>query len=122
MTPFEQPIMLASERLLEMGYEPLDEREGRLGGERHGVWDWTWVSHRRLAAACLASVYAVPARNDFFDTEVWAHLASDGATDRSLVRRFLDLPGKPDADLADQLAGAVTEAGRRAFYLDPGRR
>ena len=109
----------ATPQLTELDFKPLDELNGRMGGERHGVWDWTWVNHRRLAPACFASLYGFPIARDTFDAEVWARLGSNGVAERSLVRRYEELPPDLDGELASSILSSIFEAARRAFYLEP---
>lgn len=82
----EQLVAEATFRLRERGFLPLDEG----GGERYGVWEWTWV-RSDSSATFFVSLCALERQPDAYDIEVWSD-AGVGIQERLLLRASKDIP------------------------------
>ena len=90
MTPLDRLAEHFYERMTERGFRPLDRLDGRLGGERHGVWDITWIATPLLAPTCYASLYGwsgVQAEVAGMFFQVWAGIERPDES-RSLVTQI----------------------------------
>jgi hypothetical protein len=118
MTPFSSLARRLSESLGEVGYVPLDVWDGEIGGERHGVFDHTWISRHPDGRHCFASLFVSPTQADSaFSAEVWAALEKGTISPQTLVIRVDHVALDPDDDLESRLQFALLEAARRAEQM-----
>jgi hypothetical protein len=115
MSPLEAVVAEANGALQERGFEPLDELNGRIGGERHGIWDWTWIATRRFAPPAYACLYAWRSAEDW-TAEVWARIEDEHA-ERSLVRHLDRVSDPASLDDHQLLLGSLEAAAGRALRL-----
>jgi hypothetical protein len=115
--PFTQLIENANHDLTERGYQPLDALNGRIGVSDHGVWDFTWVAHRRFGPLCYASLFAWPAGGNRYTVEVWARLEGTLPNADSLVAHADDLRDPPSRSRIVALREALQVAATRALRL-----
>jgi hypothetical protein len=120
MTRLDETAWAANEHLSELGFVPLDSRDGQLGGDRHGVWDYSWISYRVFAPHSFVSLLSWPA-NEGVVTEVWARVDAPATNDRSLVLRLHLQADGPDERQDDELVAALLEAAQRAPRLGDQR-
>jgi hypothetical protein len=104
-----------------MGFDPLDELGGIVGGDRHGIWDYTWVAHRRFAPLAYASLYVWDGPNKTHSAQVWARLEGGHMDERSLLRHLDRLRDPPSANVHAQLVGALYGAAHRALRMTEQR-
>lgn len=116
--PFEQLSETANSYLTERGFEALDKLNGVIGGDRHGVWDFSWVSHRLHAALCYASLYAWSTSNELYTVEVWARSEGDLRDVRSLVVHLEDIRDTPQSNHYVEILDALRTAASRALRLN----
>jgi hypothetical protein len=105
--------------LADVGYKPLDVWQNDLGGDRHGVFDYTWVAPHKDGRHCYASLYIEHAANGDSSpwAEVWGALETGVDSPRSLVVHLDSLSSDllPDTEL--RLRVAMIEAARRADLM-----
>ena len=114
--PLQELIEQATKKLQKLGFSSLDQRvdEDRVGGERHGGWDWTWVKLRDQMRSYV-SLTEIDAVDGTHRVQVWAGADNSVHFGRYLVREF---PWYSDTD-ADKNAvvESLGEAARRATVL-----
>jgi hypothetical protein len=116
--PFDELIDTANSYLTERGFEALDELNGVIGGDRHGVWDFTWISHRLYPPLCYASMYAWGTSDGVYTVEVWARSQHDLRDGRSLVAHLEDVRDTPQSDHYAEILSALRTAASRALRLN----
>ena len=114
--PFEVLTADADRYLTESGFEALDALNGVIGGERYGVWDFTWVAHRAYGL-CFASMFAWNVESGAYTAQVWAHCASADSLHRSLVLDVPRLKDPPSTDHHDRILKALLDAANRSVRL-----
>ena len=114
---FDRLIQSASEKLKELDFYPLDDKDEVQGGERHGGREWTWAK-RGEEGHYYTSFGAVELTDDTYRMEVWTGSDKGVRFGRYLVREF---PNTRDSDLAgsglDQILASLQEAAKRATTL-----
>jgi hypothetical protein len=118
VTPFSWLARRLSGSLEEVGYRPLDQFDGLIGGDRHGVYDHTWVSLNSDGRHCFTSLFITPEFNGALSpAEVWAAVENGADSPRSLVLHFSNIVGDPDAEVETRLRLALLEGVRRAEQM-----
>jgi hypothetical protein len=103
--------------LTELGFEALDYLDGVIGGERHGIWDFTWVAHQRFAPLSYASLYVWSGADHMYTAQIWARLEGGRVEERSLVQQMVGLTDPADSDAHRMLVDALRLAATRAVQL-----
>lgn len=120
MTPFSNLASAVSSLLLDRQFEPLDAWEGKIGGDRYGVYDHTWISPRQDGHHLYASLFIGERETQPpFIAEVWAAVEYGSASPRSMVLRSAPFY-EPNRELEAQLQHAMVDAVERAKRLSNG--
>jgi hypothetical protein len=95
--PLEVFINEAARELSAKGFAALDLKDGRLGGERHGLWDWTWTKPWHRSGACFVSIFARQADRNRYDLEIHAGASKDRRYGDVLTAFFALIPDQARA-------------------------
>ena len=96
------------------GFKPFYGANGRLGGERHGGWDWLWTRRPRRRRVEIVRVFAEPGQQVPWNVQIWSGLESADRYGTALIRAIPsdetgDRAVQPALDALDQAAAVASD-------------
>lgn len=119
MTPYAELARRLSPHLERAGLRPLDVWRDAIGGDRHGIYDYTWVSPHPDGRHCYASLFISHGGGEGSPefAEVWGAVEEGPRSPTTLVLHLEPMFSDAVWDLELRLQVAMLEAARRAELL-----
>src|SRR5438034_1419821 len=91
MAPLERLIPPVDDELQSLGFDPLDQFDGAVGGERHGAWDWTWFHSDHGWRTRFVRILADEPSPGLSAVQIWAA----ASTPSSFGQQLIDVVAQP---------------------------